>query len=237
MAEHEEPVVIRDKRKVDRPAAPPNAGEPPQPAAWPTGEATAGASAEATGVPAGDETGVGRHAASEEATAEQEGVLAALQALLDERTADLQRVQAEYANYRKRADRDRLAAGEVAIGRVLAELLPVLDDIDRARAHDDLTGALKAVADHLDLIFGKLGLVTFGAVGDPFDPAVHEAITHAESDDVTEPTVTMVLRPGFQHGDRLLRAAMVGVTSPIHQPPETAPPQSASPGAGGGQDD
>ncbi|MDT4946750.1 MAG: molecular chaperone GrpE, partial [Pseudonocardiales bacterium] len=150
-------------------------------------------------------------------------VAAALQAALAERTTDLQRVQAEYANYRKRADRDRLAAGDVAISRVLAELLPVLDDIDRARNHDDLTGALKAVADHLEGIFTKLGLEAFGDVGDPFDPAIHEAVMHAESDEVTEPTCTTVMRVGYKHGERLLRPAMVGVSEPPHPAPAPAP--------------
>lgn len=147
--------------------------------------------------------------------ASEEDVPKAEALLLEERTRDLQRVQAEYANYRKRADRDRLAAGELAVGRTLAELLPVLDDVDRARAHGDLTGALKAVADHLEAVFAKLGLVAFGEVGDPFDPAVHEAVLHEESDAVTEPTCTTILRHGYKHGDRLLRPAMVGVTDPI----------------------
>jgi molecular chaperone GrpE len=138
--------------------------------------------------------------------------------LLDERTRDLQRVQAEYANYRKRAERDRLAAGDLAVGRALSELLPVLDDIDRARAHGDLTGALKAVADHLEAVFAKLGLESFGEVGDPFDPAVHEAVLHAESDTVSEPTCTTIMRPGYKHNGRLVRAAMVGVTDPIAPP-------------------
>ena len=135
--------------------------------------------------------------------------------LLDERTADLQRLQAEYANDRKRAERDRLAAGDVAVARVLTELLPVLDDIERARQHGDLTGALKAVADHLDVIFGKLGLEAFGAPGDPFDPTIHEAVLHNESDEVSEPTATMIMRPGYRVGERLLRPAMVGVTDPV----------------------
>lgn len=139
--------------------------------------------------------------------------------LLDERTRDLQRVQAEYANYRKRADRERLAAGEVATGRVLAEFLTVLDDLDRAKAHGDLTGGLKAVADKLDAVFAKLGLEAFGAVGDPFDPAIHEAVTHDESDTVDVPTCTLVMRPGYRHGERLLRPAMVGVTDPTHPAP------------------
>jgi molecular chaperone GrpE len=138
------------------------------------------------------------------------------QQLLAERTADLQRVQAEYANYRKRADRERLAAGEAAIGRALVDFLPVLDNIDRAREHGDLTGGLKAIADQLDGIFAKLGLVSFGEVGDPFDPAIHEAVMHDESDTVDDPTCTRVLRPGYKHGDRLLRPAMVGVTDPVH---------------------
>jgi molecular chaperone GrpE len=138
--------------------------------------------------------------------------------LFDERTRDLQRVQAEYANYRKRAERDRIAASDLAVGRTLAELLPVLDDIDRARAHGDLSGALKAVADHLDAVFTKLGLEPFGKVGDPFDPAIHEAVLHDESDAVTEPTCTTVMRQGYLHSDRLLRPAMVGVTDPIAPP-------------------
>jgi molecular chaperone GrpE len=147
-------------------------------------------------------------------------------ALLDERTRDLQRVQAEYANYRKRTDRDRLVAGELAIGRVLGELLPVLDDIDRARAHGDLTGALKAVADHLDGIFAKLGLEAFGEVGDPFDPAIHDAVLHTESDEVSEPTCTTVMRPGYKYGQRLLRPAMVGVSEPA-TPTEAEPTTEA----------
>jgi molecular chaperone GrpE len=143
-------------------------------------------------------------------------------ALLTERTADLQRLQAEYANYRKRADRDRLLAGEVAIGRLLSDLLPVLDNLDRARAHGDLTGGLKAVADQLDAVFTKVGLATFGDVGDRFDPSIHEAVLHDESDAVTEPTCTTVLRPGYRLNDRLLRPAMVGVSDPA--PPDAQLP-------------
>jgi len=139
--------------------------------------------------------------------------------LLEERTRDLQRLSAEYANYRKRAERERLAAGEIAVGRALAELLPVVDDLDRAKAHGDLTGALKAVADKLDAAFGKLGLVAFGEVGDPFDPVIHEAVLHNESDEVSVPTATTIMRVGFKHGERLLRAAMVGVTDPTHPAP------------------
>ncbi|MGI8761829.1 MAG: nucleotide exchange factor GrpE [Jatrophihabitantaceae bacterium] len=179
-----------------------------------------------------DKRTVDRPAADRATSAPAEGVDVARsdsEAALAERTADLQRVQAEYANYRKRADRDRLAAGDVAISRVLTELLPVLDDIDRARAHGDLTGGLKAVADHLDTVFGKFGLTAFGAVGDPFDPAVHEAVMHAESDEVSAPTCTSVLRPGYRHGERLLRAAMVGVSEPPSAELAAEAPQPGAP--------
>jgi molecular chaperone GrpE len=177
----EEPVIIRDKRKIDRPKD----------------------EQAAAGTP---EVPVAAAAASDEAVA--------LQAQLDERTADLQRLQAEYANYRKRAERERLAAGDLAVGRALVDFLPVLDDIERARQHGDLTGGLKAIADQLELAFGKLGLEAFGEQGDPFDPTVHEAVLHNESDEVSVPTCTTVMRKGYRHGERLLRAAMVGVTDP-----------------------
>jgi molecular chaperone GrpE len=147
-------------------------------------------------------------------TPEQSAEVTALEAALAERTADLQRLQAEYANYRKRVERDRIAMGEVAVGGVLAALLPVLDDIDRARTHGDLDGAFKAVSDQLDAILAKLGLVSFGEQGDLFDPSLHEAVMHAVSNDVDAPTATSVMRKGYQHGERLLRPAMVGVTDP-----------------------
>jgi molecular chaperone GrpE len=142
--------------------------------------------------------------------------------LLDERTADLQRVHAEYANYRKRAERERQAAGDLPVGRFVSDLLPILDDLDRARAHGDLTGALKAVADHFESVLNKAGVVAFGEVGDAFDPAVHEAVMHDESPEVTRTTCTRVLRQGYRLGERLLRPAMVGVTDPSSEPPEAA---------------
>ena len=133
---------------------------------------------------------------------------------LAERTADLQRVQAEYANYRKRVDRDRTAVRELALASVLVELLPVLDDIGRARDHDELTGGFKAVADSLESAVGKLGLTTFGKAGEVFDPNVHEALMHAYSADVTEPTCVQVLQPGYRVGERILRPARVAVAEP-----------------------
>ncbi len=133
---------------------------------------------------------------------------------LAERTADLQRVQAEYANYRKRVDRDRTAVRELALAGVLTELLPVLDDIGRARDHEELTGGFKAVADALESAVSKLGLSTFGKPGEAFDPNVHEALMHSYSADVTEPTCVQVLQPGYKVGERILRPARVAVAEP-----------------------
>jgi molecular chaperone GrpE len=135
-------------------------------------------------------------------------------AKLAERTADLQRVQAEYANYRKRVERDRVAVREHALASVVAELLPVLDDIGRAREHDELTGGFKAVAESLGSAASKLGLTTFGEAGEPFDPNVHEALMHSYSPDVTEPTCVQILQPGYKVGERILRPARVAVAEP-----------------------
>jgi molecular chaperone GrpE len=153
-------------------------------------------------------------AMTEAAEAPVEDIPKAEALLLEERTADLQRLQAEYANYRRRVERDRIAVGEIAVSAVLAGLLPVLDDIDRAREHGDVTGAFKAVAEQLETVLGKLGLQPFGEVGDAFDPTIHEAVTHQESDEVRQPTVTLLLRRGYRQGERLVRPAMVGVSEP-----------------------
>ncbi|MCZ2827745.1 nucleotide exchange factor GrpE [Modestobacter sp. VKM Ac-2986] len=133
---------------------------------------------------------------------------------LAERTEDLQRVTAEYANYRRRVDRDRTLVVDQAAERFAAQLFPVVDDIERARDHGDLTGAFKVVADRVLGLLDGLGVVTFGVPGDPFDPALHEAVLSDTSPEVTVPTITTVLRPGFRRGDRVLRTAMVGVTEP-----------------------
>jgi len=134
--------------------------------------------------------------------------------MLAERTADLQRVQAEYANYRKRVERDRVAVREHALASVVTELLPVLDDIGRAREHDELTGGFKAVAERLESAVSKLGLTTFGEAGESFDPNVHEALMHSYSPDVTEPTCVQILQPGYKVGERILRPARVAVAEP-----------------------
>jgi molecular chaperone GrpE len=133
---------------------------------------------------------------------------------LDELTRDLQRVTAEYANYRKRVDRDRALAGEQATGTVLTQLLPVLDDLDRARNHGDLVGPFASVADQLSAVLGKFGLTAFGDVGDPFDPTLHEAVAHTSSPDVTETSCIEIMRRGYLLGERLLRPALVAVADP-----------------------
>jgi molecular chaperone GrpE len=183
----EEPrIVVTDRRKID-----PDTG--------------------AVRVSSGQPAGAGaRPAPAAPAAAEVETV----RTQLAERTADLQRVTAEYANYRKRVDRDRAAVAEAATGAVLVALLPVLDDIDRARQHGDLTGAFKAVADQLEATLEKLGLQAYGEEGDRFDPTVHEAVAHQVSPDVTEPTCVAVLRRGYRLGERLLRVPLVAVAEP-----------------------
>ncbi len=153
-------------------------------------------------------------AAEEAAAAEVETDLSALEAELAERTADVQRVHAEYANYRKRVDRDRELVRDQASAAVLAELLTVLDDIDRARDHDELTGGFKSVAEALEAVVDKLGLQRYGEAGEPFDPTIHEALTHTEDDSVTETTCVAVLQPGYRYAGRVLRAARVAVADP-----------------------
>ena len=141
-----------------------------------------------------------------------------LEAQLAERTADVQRLQAEYANYRKRVDRDRAAVREQAVAAALAGLLPVLDAIDQAREHGELSGGFKSVADSLQAALGRLGLVTYGEKGDPFDPKIHEALTHSYASDVVEDTCVEILQPGYKVGERILRPARVAVAEPATGP-------------------
>ncbi|SHM98070.1 nucleotide exchange factor GrpE [Actinacidiphila paucisporea] len=157
--------------------------------------------------------------------------LTALRAQLDqvrtaltERTADLQRLQAEYQNYRRRVERDRIAVKEIAVANLLTELLPVLDDIGRAREHGELVGGFKSVAESLETVAAKLGLQQFGKEGEAFDPLVHEALMHSYSPDVTQTTCVQILQPGYRLGERNLRPARVAVAEP-------------QPGAGKGDDD
>ena len=129
-------------------------------------------------------------------------------------TADLQRVQAEYANYRKRVDRDRAATTEFAFASVLIELLPVLDDLERAAEHGELTGGFKAVADRINTTVEKLGLTKFADAPVVFNPEIHEALMHETSTEVTEPTASKILQPGYKFKERVIRPARVVVTDP-----------------------
>jgi molecular chaperone GrpE len=139
---------------------------------------------------------------------------AELRRLLDERTADLQRVKAEYDNYRKQVRRDRMAVREIATENVLRALLPVLDAVEGARRQEALTPGLKAVADVLQAQLGSLGLEAFGEEGEAFDPEWHEAVTHVVSPEAEGLTCTEILASGYRVGGRLLRAARVAVTGP-----------------------
>jgi len=129
-------------------------------------------------------------------------------------TGDLQRLQADYANYRKRVERDRATAHEITTSLVVAEFLPILDDIERADQHGELTGGFKAVAERLQAITTKLGLTKFDDVNVPFDPMIHEALMHSTSSDVTETTATQILQPGYKFKDKVIRPARVAVTDP-----------------------
>jgi molecular chaperone GrpE len=133
-------------------------------------------------------------------------------------TADLQRLQAEYANYRKRVDRDRASTTEFAFAAVLMEFLPVLDDLDRAAEHGELTGGFKAVADRVNSIVEKLGLSKFAEANVPFNPEIHEALTHESSTEVTQPTASKILQPGYKYKERVIRPARVAVTDPQTTP-------------------
>ncbi|GLY90875.1 nucleotide exchange factor GrpE [Actinoallomurus iriomotensis] len=199
-AEEREGPVIRDKRRID-----PKTGKVRESA-----EPAPGSS------PGAPET------AADEETAD-------LKKQLTERTLDLQRLQAEYSNYRKRVERDRVMVREQALANVLTELLPVLDDIGRARDHDELNGGFKQVAEGLEGIVGKLGLQSFGAPGEPFDPNIHEALMHSYSADVTEPTAVQILQPGYGIGERILRPARVAVAEPggEAEPEEPDEPETA----------
>ena len=195
--------VIRDKRRID-----PETGKLREPA-----EQSAAPAAEApSGQPPRDPSDLIGPSAQE----------ALLTEALAERTADLQRLQAEYVNYKRRVDRDREANREVVIGSVLTELLQTLDDVGRAREAGELEGAFKAVSESLERVTEKLGLVRYGEKGDPFDPRIHEALLHNYSDEVDGPTATMVMQPGYRLGERVLRPARVAVSEPTEQLPADA---------------
>jgi molecular chaperone GrpE len=189
-----EPVTVTDKRRID-----PETGEIRESA---TGPAPSGPA------PAGAAAGAAQRAdasASEEVT---------------ELKSTLQRVKAEYDNYRKRSLRDQQLAAERTKAAVVTQLLPVLDDLDRARSHGDLeSGPLKSVADKLATALEGLGLSGFGNDGDAFDPALHEAVQH--EGEGTHPIVGSVMRRGYKVGDQVVRHALVGVVDTVPDVDET----------------
>ena len=199
-AEEREGPVIRDKRRID-----PETGKVREPA----------------------EPAPGSASSAPTATDNEEA--ADIKKQLAERTLDLQRLQAEYSNYRKRVDRDRATVRDQALSTVLLELLPVLDDIGRAREHDELNGGFKQVAERLEGTVSKLGLKSFGTPGEPFDPNVHEALMHSYSADVSEPTAVQILQPGYGIGERILRPARVAVAEPGGGADEAEPERHEEP--------
>jgi molecular chaperone GrpE len=257
--------VIRDRRRIDpvtgqvRDSAEPGpqqrkpsgAGGQPRPgrhsvskpggATSGAGPAEAGPAAGAGSASAGSASAGSASAGSASASSGPDGggagpVTDQAAVMLAERTADLQRLQAEYANYRKRVERDRLAVREQALANVLSELLPVLDDIGRAREHGELTGGFKSVGEALESVAVKLGLTSYGENGDPFDPTLHEALMHEYSDEVTETTCVRILQPGYKVGDRIIRPARVAVAEPsddVGLPPDPDSPEPASPADAG----
>jgi molecular chaperone GrpE len=202
--------VVRDRRRLD-----PETGQLRTGTGTVTDGDLGGANA-AEQSPATAEPGPG--AAAGDSSEELE----AARALAEERLADLQRLQAEYVNYRRRVERDRDVARENAVAGVLEALLPVLDDLHLARQHGDLEGGpFAAIADKLESVLTRFGLTRFGEPGETFDPAVHEALMHTEAElaeGTTETTVVQVLQPGYRQatgsGDKVLRAARVAVADP-----------------------
>ena len=182
--EAEEPVTVTDKRRID-----------PQ-----TGEVRdSGMQMSFGAAPSGAAPGTPESADADKVA---------------ELTADLQRVQADFANYRKRALRDQELAGERAKAVVVGQLLPVIDDLDRARSHGDLEdGPMKSVADKLAAALNGLGLVEFGTEGEAFDPSLHEAVQH--EGDGSDPVLGHVMRKGYKLGEFVLRPAMVGVVDAV----------------------
>ncbi|MET0524873.1 MAG: nucleotide exchange factor GrpE [Nocardioides sp.] len=149
---------------------------------------------------------------------------AELKAQLDERTADLQRLQAEFVNYKRRVDRDRELIRENATYTALTPIIDVLDTIDRAREHGPLEGGFKAVAEQLERVVSGVGLTKFGAVGDPFDPTIHEALSHIGEDPEVEVTTCKVIaKAGYKIGERVVRAAQVLVVDPAAEPATETP--------------
>ena len=201
MSEAEGP-VIRDRRRIDPDtgAARPDQTEPGDAVDEVAGDLVEGLAAE--------------REEAQEVAADLESMEAIAVAEAEAHRADLLRLKAEFDNYRKRVERDRELVRELAVSGVLTDLLPVLDDIDRADSHDELVGGFKSVAEALRGNLTRLGLESYGEAGDAFDPNIHEAMTHSIDDDLKEATCVEVFQPGYRFGGRVLRAARVAVAEP-----------------------
>lgn len=207
----DEGVKITDKRKLD-----PQTGEPR------TSSDVAGSASEESATSVGDN-----------------GIAVSTSDAVSELTADLQRLQAEFANYKKRVTRDQELLRDQIVARTLAELLPVLDDIGRARAHGELEGGFKSVGESLESTVARMGLVAYGQPGDAFDPMRHEAIAHEHSSEVTSSTCIAVFQSGYEFAGKVVRPAIVSVADPVpanvvpvaqDQPAETSENNEASSG-------
>ncbi|BAK33627.1 GrpE protein [Microlunatus phosphovorus NM-1] len=203
--------TIRDRRRID-----PETYQVREPQA----------AAPGPGAPSGpsdlEETAAGTAAAEE---------IAGLKTQLGERTADLQRLQAEYVNYKRRVDRDRDVARKGGIEAVLKDLMSVLDHIGSAREHGEVTGGFKAVADEIERVTARHGLESYGTAGEPFDPHIHEALMHAHADGIDGPTCVQILQPGYRIGERILRPARVAVAEPDPDAPAAQAESQEAPNA------
>ncbi|GAA3625301.1 nucleotide exchange factor GrpE [Microlunatus ginsengisoli] len=205
--------TIRDKRRID-----PNTYEVREP--------------QATAAPAAEEP-VG----SPRQPDARDEELAKTRTDLAERTADLQRLQAEYVNYKRRVDRDRDVSRVAGVESVLKDLLNVVDDIRSAREHEELTGGFKAVAEEVERVTAKYGLESYGSKGDAFDPHIHEALLHMHTDGITGPTCVEILQPGYRIKDKIIRPARVAVAEPDPNAPVIEPVDETSDAPEAGADD
>lgn len=206
-AGHQEP-VIRDNRKVD-----PVTGQARHPEGQASASGAQGPDSDGDALAQAEEILNGVDVPAEESVAQ--GAAEAGNAEAAELRNDLLRLQAEYVNYRKRVERDRAVAGEMAVIGVLNSLLPVLDDVDAARQHGDLAdGPFAAIAAKLENALKTYGLVRIDQTGVEFDPTIHEALIQQPGEDIEVDTVSQVLRSGYKSGERVLRAAQVIVAVP-----------------------
>lgn len=210
--------TIRDRRRID-----PETGE-----VRPAQEAASGG---ARGTESGGADPAPAHAQTEPSAPADPQVdqqLAEAKTALADRTADLQRLQAEYVNYKRRIDRDRDVARSTGVESVLKDMLNVLDNIRSAREHEELSAGFRAVAEEIERVTTKNGLVAFGEPGDAFDPHVHEALMHSHATDVdgkpiTGPTCVAILQPGYKIKDKVVRPARVAVAEPSGEAPVSEP--------------